>query len=80
VPGVSFVIEEAGCASCADRIRDALEALGPVGKVAVDETHDTATVVMGTVIDPDAVAAALEDASAGSGHTYRLRPGSWRTE
>jgi copper chaperone CopZ len=79
VVDVRFVVEHAGCPSCAARIRAALEAIVTVEAIEVNETADTATV---SVANPprafeDAVAFALRKASAGSGHEYRVQPGSW---
>ena len=70
-----FVVEEAGCESCAERVRSALEGLVAVESISIDESQDTATVVARADTPPslDAIDAALAGASAGAGHTYRLR-------
>ena len=70
-----FVVEEAGCESCAERVRSALEALVTVESISIDDGEDTATVVARADTPPslDAIDAALADASSGAGHTYRLR-------
>jgi copper chaperone CopZ len=79
--GHTFVVEQAGCKSCAARVRDALAPLTTVHSVEVDADADAATVR----VDPDAeiseaaVNRALTDASHGSGHVYRVKPGSWRS-
>jgi copper chaperone CopZ len=79
---VVFEVEEAGCSSCATRVRDALAPLASVESVEVDEAADTATVR----VSPDgellqsAVDRALADASRSAGHAYRVKPGSWRSE
>lgn len=75
---MTFEVEEAGCASCAERVRSALEGVVAVETVEIDEAHDTATVAVRGGADPDVVADALARASAGSGHAYRIRDGSWR--
>jgi copper chaperone CopZ len=75
---VSFVVTEAGCESCARLVRAALEPLGSVEAVAVDEAADEARVLLAGAASEDDVNAALERASAGAGHAYRVRPGSWR--
>ena len=79
---VVFEVEEAGCSSCAQLVRDALEPLGTVLAVEVDEAVDRATVWLagsGEVEEPE-VARALASASDGAGHAYRVRPGSWRRD
>ena len=54
--------------------------MGVVESVEVDESADTSHVVLaGSSADADqaAVDQALAAASAGAGHLYRVRPGSW---
>ena len=76
---VAFVVSEAGCESCASLVRDALDPLGTVASVDVDETADEAAVVLRATAATEAeVAAALAEASSGTGHVYTVRPGSWR--
>jgi copper chaperone CopZ len=77
---VEFVVEQAGCASCAGRVRTALEALATVEAIDVDEEADAATVRVRPLdrISEQAVVEVLRKASAGSAHEYRVRPGSWR--
>lgn len=75
---VTFVVEEAGCESCARIVRGALEPLGTVESVEVDETADEATVRLAAGATEEDVNAALAAASEGVGHAYRVRPGSWR--
>jgi len=77
--GVVFEVEQAGCSSCADRVSAALAAVGHVEEVVFDETRDTARVRLLGAVTPTAAAAALNLASEGSGHSYRIRKGSWRT-
>ena len=74
---VTFVVEEAGCASCAARVRAALEPVATVGSVEVDEAANEAVVRLSGAPSEAAVAEALAAASEGSGHAYRVRPGSW---
>ena len=76
---VSFVVEEAGCESCARLVRKALEPLGVVESVEVDEAADVSTVRLDSGATQDEVDRALADVSAGAGHAYRVRPGSWGT-
>lgn len=70
-----LVIEEAGCDSCVERVRAALEPLVTVEAISIDEGSDTASVVAHAERPPslDAIDAALAGASVGAGHTYRLR-------
>ncbi len=75
---VVFDVEQAGCESCGQVIRAALNRVGIVESVEIDEDADTATVVLSGSAEPDSVGAALQDASADAGHVYRVRPGSWR--
>ena len=75
----TFVVEHAGCPSCAERVRDALAPLAAVEDVEIDEPNDAARV---RLVAPDGVTegnvnALLAAASAG-GHEYRVEPGSWR--
>lgn len=76
---ISFVVEEAGCESCAALVRDALEPLGAVGSVEIDEAADVAAVTLSPAgpLGEAEVGAALAEASAGTGHAYRVQPGSW---
>ncbi len=77
---VTFEVEQAGCSSCAARVRSALEPLARVGAIAVDVEADAATVrCSADALSEAAVNAVLADASDGAGHAYRVRPGSWRT-
>lgn len=75
-----LIVEEAGCASCAERVRSALAPLGEVERVEIDEPADLARVTLSSDerLDESRVAAALAAASEGAGHAYRVRPGSWR--
>jgi hypothetical protein len=80
VSTVLFEVEQAGCPSCAARVRTALDPLGEVSDVAIDEEADEATVRLApaSTVDEDAVNRALVEASAGSGHGYCVKPGSWQ--
>lgn len=75
---VSFVVQEAGCESCARLVRAALEPLGTVEAVEIDEAADEATVRIAGETTEEEVNLALVGASGGVGHAYRVRPGSWR--
>lgn len=77
---VVFEVEQAGCDSCAARVRAAVEPLGVVDEIAIDADADAATVRARGDLDESAVNAALAAASHGSGHTYRVRAGSWQAE
>jgi copper chaperone CopZ len=74
----TFVVEEAGCESCAALVREALEPLGAVESVEVDEAADVAYVRLASSASEPDVNKALADVSASAGHAYRVRPGSWR--
>lgn len=76
---VTFIVEEAGCESCAVRVRSALEPLGAVVAIEVDHDADASTVRLagnGTLSE-EALNRALESASREAGHAYRVRPGSF---
>ncbi|MFO7572706.1 MAG: heavy-metal-associated domain-containing protein [Gaiellaceae bacterium] len=77
---VVFEVEQAGCESCAALVRDALEELASVDEITIDETEDRATVRLaaGAVLTLDDADRALVVASEGTGHAYRVVPGSWR--
>ena len=73
-----FLVEEAGCQSCAARVRDALAGIARVEAVEIDEEADTALVrVVADEISQCQIEVALEMASSRSGHEYRVRQGSW---
>jgi copper chaperone CopZ len=75
---LTFVVEQAGCASCAARVRGALEPLAEIQDIEVDEQADATTVRLTGDLSEEAVNEALQAASHGSGHAYRVRPGSWQ--
>ena len=77
---VVFEVEHAGCESCAALVRRALEHLVDVAEIAIDEEADSTTVTLAraTTSSEDQINHALEEVSHGSGHAYRVRPGSWQ--
>ena len=77
---VSFEVEQAGCASCAARVRDALAPLLEISGLEIDESLDAAVVTAQAVEEPsvESIDELLAAASEGAGHTYRVRPGSLR--
>ena len=75
---VAFEVEQAGCTSCGELIRAALGNVSTVESVEVDETADVAAILLSNAPASDVVEAALVTASAGAGHVYRIRTGSWR--
>jgi Heavy-metal-associated domain len=75
-----FEVEQAGCESCAALVRDALEDVGTVLEVTVDEKADLATVRLeALVMPPEGDIDRLLSEASPEGHAYRVRPGSWRT-
>jgi hypothetical protein len=72
-----FVVEQAGCASCASLVRESLSGLGEVA-IEIDESADVADVVLvsAAAVTIDELDGLLEAAGSGSGHAYRVRPGS----
>ena len=76
---VIFVVEQAGCESCAARVRAALEPLADVSEITIDSAADAATVhASGDELTEGAVNRALDAVAHGSGHLYRVHPGSWQ--
>jgi len=75
-----FDVEQAGCESCAARIQGVVTQLAPVVEVVIDADADEATVTLeaGAVATEDDLNRVLAEASDGSGHVYRVRPGSLR--
>lgn len=76
---VTFVVEQAGCESCAARVRNALTPLADVRTIEIDEQADAATVNAAGGLTEEQANEVLAGASVGSGHLYRVRPGSWRS-
>ena len=76
---IRFVVEQAGCPSCASLIREALDAIADVAGIEIDEAADRATVRLqrGSNVSEQTVADVLETVSRDSGHAYRVQPGSW---
>jgi len=77
---VSFEVEQAGCASCAARVRGALVPLLEISTLDIDESLDAAVVTARAVEEPrvEELDELLAAASEGAGHAYRVRPGSLR--
>lgn len=74
-----FVVEQAGCASCAELVRDALSSVGTIDGIEIDEAADVASVRLSSEARPSGedLDALLADVSV-PGHAYRVRPGSLR--
>jgi copper chaperone CopZ len=77
VDTVQFVIEQAGCTSCAARIHEALAEVATVEAVDIDEAVDVALVRLSGSVSESRVNDVLGGASQGSGHRYRVQSGSW---
>lgn len=77
---ISFEVEQAGCASCAARVRGALAPLLEISAVEVDESLDATVVTARAVEAPpvETIDELLAAASEGADHTYRVKPGSLR--
>lgn len=77
---VSFVVEEASCSSCAQRVRQALSPFATVESIDLDPDADAAVVRAVPIgeLNEAAVNEALAHASEGAGHAYRVKPGTWR--
>jgi cation transport ATPase len=82
VSEIRFVVEEAGCASCAALVQEALTPIADVQAIDVDESTDCATVrvVHSSDLSQEAVNKVLRNASSAAGHDYRVKPGSWRSD
>jgi hypothetical protein len=80
VVDVSFEVEQAGCESCAARVRGALAPLLEISALEIDESRDAAVVVARADQEPriETMDELLAAASEGAGHAYRVRPGSLR--
>lgn len=76
---IQFVVENAGCPSCGERIRRALSEVAKVDEVSVDEPADAATVHLTTPTDLSlrAIDHLLRVASEGGEHEYRVAHESW---
>jgi copper chaperone CopZ len=77
--GIRFEVEDAGCDSCAARVKGAIEPLAAVERTDVDHDTELTTVQLapGAAVSEEDVARVLAEASEGTPHTYRVRPGSW---
>jgi hypothetical protein len=77
---VRFEVEQAGCESCAARVRAALAPVFEIDRIEVDESRDLAVVNARAIADATVgeVEQLLAQASEGAGHAYSVRPGSWR--
>ena len=75
---VDFVVEQAGCTSCAARISQALAQIATVHEIELDEAADVAVVRVSLAVSEERVNEVLGEVSEGSGHRYRVQPGSWR--
>ena len=77
--GIRFEVEDAGCDSCAARVRGAIEPLAAVAGTEVDHEAELTTVQLapGATVTEEDVERVLAEASEGTPHTYRLRAGSW---
>ena len=77
---VSFEVEQAGCASCAARVRGALAPLLEISGLEIDEYLDAAVITARAAEEPPVgmIDLLLAAASEGAGHNYRVRPGSLR--
>ena len=77
---VSFEVVQAGCESCAARVRGALAPLLEISALEIDESRDAAVVVARADQEPriETMDELLAAASEGAGHAYRVRPGSLR--
>jgi hypothetical protein len=78
---IHFLVEQAGCASCAARVSAALAGVLAIEEITLDESADAAAVSAQAPpgLPVTTVDAALAGASRGSAHTYRVSPGSWRS-
>lgn len=76
---VEFIVEGAGCPSCAKLVGNVVAELGALREVSIDEKADVAHV---RAEIPDTVGSKQLDAALGGasgvGHAYRVRPGSWQ--
>ncbi len=79
---IEFLVEQAGCASCAAIVREALTPIADVQEIDVDEAADCAAVrvAFSPDLSQEAVSRALLSASTATGHEYRVKPGSWRPQ
>jgi hypothetical protein len=76
---IHFVVEQAGCESCARRVSSALADVLAIEEITIVEDADAAAVRAHAPasLERSAVDAALAEASSGGGHTYGVKPDSW---
>lgn len=76
---IEFVVEQAGCSSCAALVEEALAPLAEVRAIKVDEEADSAAVrlVSSPELSEIVVDRALAEVSPDADHSYRVKPGSW---
>jgi hypothetical protein len=81
VESTVFEVEQAGCASCGALVRDAVQEVAEVVDITIDERADLATVRLSAraLVDETQIDRLLREASP-AGHSYRVRPGSWRAQ
>ena len=79
---IEFIVEEAGCTSCAALVERTLAPIAEVQAIDVDETADCASVrvAFSPELSQEAVDRELLNASTAAGHDYRVKPGSWRSD
>ena len=79
---IEFIVQEAGCTSCAALVREALAPIAAVQAIEVDESADCASVRVASPgeLRQEDVDRALLEASSSAGHDYRVKPGSWRAD
>jgi len=77
---IHFIVDQAGCTSCAELLNKALAPIAEVRGIDVDEGADRAAVrvTFSPDLSQEAVSGALLNASTAAGHDYRVQPGSWR--
>ncbi len=77
---IQFIVEQAGFASCAALVREALAPIADVREIDVDEIADCAavSVAFSPDLSEDDVAQVMRAVSTAAGHEYRVKPGSWR--
>jgi cation transport ATPase len=77
---ITFEVEQAGCASCASKVRGALAPVLEISALEIDESRDAAVVTARAAeeLPVETIDELLAAASEGAGHAYRVRPGSWR--
>jgi hypothetical protein len=79
---VRFDVEQAGCESCGELVREALSPVLAIETLEIDRARDLARVTarLNDGSSVEAVDRLLAAAAEESGHAYRVGPGSWREE